>query len=179
LLTNSVVAPRVAGLTHRAAVRTSSDPFPQSDKEPQTVATKREELTRTKARGILFLATTMVVFLQIALGGLITYYNFSTPLLGVQDPATPHMITGFVVLALAIATMAVTLITKPAFRRLQGLSVGLVVLIVAQIYLGFVAVVSEAVAWVHLLTAVAIFGVAVSGTFMALGEGYARTNASA
>ena len=105
------------------------------------------------------------MFLQIALGGLLTF-GFITPL--------PHIITGFAVLVLAIATMAVALASMPSFRLMQGLSLGLVVLIVVQIILGFVTLRSgdAIVAWVHLVIAMAIYGMAVAGTFMAMRWNY-------
>jgi heme A synthase len=79
-------------------------------------------------RNIIFRATAIMIFLQIALGGLLTF-NFITPL--------PHIITGFVVLGFAIATMAIAVSARPRFKPLLGLSTGLVVLVIVQIILGF------------------------------------------
>jgi heme A synthase len=122
---------------------------------------RRRGLIEVRARSLLFRVTAIVVFLQIALGGLLTF-GFITP--------TPHIITGFVVLALAVATMAIALVSKPSFRPIQGLSVGLVVLLVVQIILGFVTLGSgsQLIAWVHLVNAIAIYGMAVAGGFMAM-----------
>jgi heme A synthase len=65
--------------------------------------------------------------------------------------------------------MVVSLVTKPSFRPVQGLSVVLVVLIFIQILLGFATLGSgsPALAWVHFLVAMAIYGAAIAGTFMA------------
>jgi len=108
-----------------------------------------------------FRVTSLLVFLQIALGGLLTF-SFIT--------ALPHIITGFAVLAFAIATLVMAQTLKPPFRPLQGLSIGLVLLIVVQIILGFatLATSNDVIAWVHLLVAMAIYGMAIAGTFMSM-----------
>ena len=105
--------------------------------------------------------TSILVFLQIALGGLLTF-SFIT--------ALPHIITGFVVLAFAIVTLVMAQRLKPAFRPLQGLSVGLVLLIVVQIILGFTTLSTgnQVIAWIHLLVAMGIYGMAIAGTFMSM-----------
>ena len=103
----------------------------------------------------------IVVFLQIALGGLLTF-NFITPL--------PHIITGFAVLAFAIATLIMAQTLNPPFRPLQGLSIGLVIAVIVQIVLGFTTLGTgnQVIAWVHLLVAVGIYGMVVSGTIMSM-----------
>jgi heme A synthase len=113
----------------------------------------------------LFRVTMILVFIQIALGGLLTF-DFITWI--------PHAITGFIVLGLAIVTLIVAQTTKPPFRPLQGLSIGLVLAIVVQIILGFVTLNTgnEVIAWVHLLVAVGIYGMVVSGTFMSMRLNY-------
>jgi hypothetical protein len=110
---------------------------------------------------LLFRITGIVVGLQIILGGLLTY-NFISP--------TPHIILGFIVFILAIATMVVALITKPSFRPIKTISIIMVVLILVQIFLGFATLGSgsQLIAWVHFVNAMAIYGVAISGTFMAI-----------
>jgi heme A synthase len=110
---------------------------------------------------VLFRVTAAVVFLQMLVGGLLTF-NFIDP--------QPHIIIGFIVFILAIATVTVTLVSKPSFRPVQVMSILLVVLIVAQIILGFAALRSgsAALGLVHFVNAIAIYGVAVSGTFIAL-----------
>src|SRR5256712_12809795 len=108
-----------------------------------------------------FRITSIVVFLQIALGGLLTF-RFITSL--------PHIITGFAVLAFAIVTLVVAQTLKPPFRPLQGLSVGLVLLIIVQIILGFTTLSTGnlVIAWVHLLVAMGIYGMVIAGTFMSM-----------
>lgn len=110
---------------------------------------------------IWFRVTALIVFLQIALGGLLTF-NFITPI--------PHIITGFVVLAVAIVTLVLAQALKPPFRPLQGLSTGLVLAVVVQIILGFytLATNNQAVAWVHFLVAMGIYGMTIAGTLMSM-----------
>jgi heme A synthase len=108
-----------------------------------------------------FRITSILVFLQIALGGLLTFSFISS---------LPHIITGFAVLAFAIATLVMAQRVKPPFRPLQGLSIGLVLLIVLQIILGFTTLSTgnQVIAWVHLLVAMTIYGMAIAGTFMSM-----------
>jgi hypothetical protein len=110
---------------------------------------------------LFFQVTSAVIFLQLLLGGLLTF-DFIAP--------TIHIITGFIVFILAVATMIVVLVSKPIFRPLRGLSIGLVALIVVQIILGFEALrtSSSAVAWVHFVVAMGIYGMAIAGNFMAM-----------
>ena len=105
--------------------------------------------------------TSILVFLQIALGGLLTF-SFITALL--------HIITGFAVLAFAIVTLVMAQTLKPSFRPLEGLSVGLVLLVVVQIILGFTTLSTgnQVIALVHLLVAIGIYGMVIAGTFMSM-----------
>ena len=109
-----------------------------------------------------FRVTGILVFLQVAIGGLLT--------LGLVPNAIPHIITGFVVLAFAIATFVLVQTLKPPFKPLRGLSIGLVVLIVVQIILGFatLSTSNDVIAWVHFLVAMGIYGMAIAGTFMSM-----------
>jgi heme A synthase len=108
-----------------------------------------------------FRVASLVVFLQIALGGLLTFSFIE---------ALPHIITGFIVLAFAVVALVMAQRLKPPFRPLQGLSVGLVLLIVVQIILGFTTLSTgnQVVAWVHLLVAMGIYGMVIAGTFMSM-----------
>jgi heme A synthase len=120
-----------------------------------------------------FRVTSLVVFLQIALGGLLTFSFIE---------ALPHIITGFIVLAFAVVALVIAQRLKPPFRPLQGLSVGLVLLIVVQIILGFTTLSTgnQVVAWVHLLVAMGIYGMVIAGTFMSMSLDYRlREQASA
>lgn len=108
-----------------------------------------------------FRITSLLVFLQIALGGLLTFSFIE---------ALPHIITGFIVLAFAIVALLMAQRLKPPFRPLQRLSIGLVLLIVVQIILGFTTLSTgnQVVAWVHLLVAMGIYGMVIAGTFMSM-----------
>lgn len=113
-----------------------------------------------KAGVALFRLTAIMVFLQLLLGGLLTF-NFISPEL--------HIINGFIVFGLAIAALVVSLVSKPSFRPAQRLAAAMVVLILVQIALGFVTLNSgsQALAWVHFTVATGIYGMAIAGTFMA------------
>lgn len=113
-----------------------------------------------KIDSLLFQVTTIVVFLQLLLGGLLTF-NFISP--------GAHILTGLIVFILAVVTMIVSLVSKPRSRSLQITSIVMVVLIIVQILLGFdtLATSNQVVAWIHFVNAMVIYGVAVSGTFVA------------
>src|SRR5579872_761463 len=110
---------------------------------------------------VLFRLNAVVVFIQLALGGLLTFDFIS---------AAPHIVVGFVVFALAIATMVFTFISKPVFKPARNLSIGLVVLLIIQIILGFATLSSGSsiIAWINLLNALAIYGMSIAGTFLAI-----------
>jgi heme A synthase len=119
---------------------------------------------------ILFRVTGFALGIQLLLGGLLTFGFIS---------AFAHIVFGFVLFALAIATMVVWLVTKPPFRPLQGISVVIVVLILVQIVLGFATLESgsQFIAFVHFVNAMAILGVTVAGTVIAVG--YQRSSGHA
>jgi heme A synthase len=112
--------------------------------------------------GPLFLRVTSAVLgLQLLLGGLLTFGFISSE---------AHIVTGFILLILAVATMAVWLATKPAFRPMKVVTVIIVVLILLQIVLGEATLHngSQAIAFLHFVNAMAIFGAMISGVFMAI-----------
>ncbi len=113
------------------------------------------------ASSLLFRFATLVVFLQIALGGLVTF-NFIAP--------ASHIATGFAALAIALATMIVSLVSKPSSKSVQMTAIAMFLLIAIQIPLGFVTLQTgnSVIAWVHFLDAMAIFGAAISGSFAAV-----------
>ena len=82
----------------------------------------------------------------------------------------PHIVNGFLVLGFAIAVLVMAQMLKPPFRPLQGLSIGLVSLVVLQIILGFYTLASgnQAVAWAHFVVAMGIYGMTIAGTFMSM-----------
>jgi hypothetical protein len=110
---------------------------------------------------LLFRVTGVVLGLQLLLGGLLTF-GFISP--------EAHIINGFILLILAIATMVAWLVSKPSFRPMKVISVVIVILLLLQIVLGFATLNtgSQAIAFVHFATALAIFGATLSGTFMAM-----------
>ncbi len=112
-----------------------------------------------RAAPLLFRITGIVVFIQLALGGLLTFDFIS---------AAPHIVMGFLVFALAIATMVAVWMSRPSFRPARMTSAGLVALIVVQILLGFATLGtgSTLLAWVHFVVALGIYGMTVAGTFM-------------
>jgi hypothetical protein len=110
---------------------------------------------------LLVRLTAIVIFVQLVLGGLLTF-NFITP--GI------HIAVGILVLVLAIATMVSVLVSKQTFKPLRNLSIGLVALIVVQLILGFVTLKngSAVIAWIHFVTALGIYGMSVASNFFAM-----------
>jgi heme A synthase len=108
----------------------------------------------------LFRITSAVIFVQLLLGGLLTF-NFIDP--------TVHIIVGLIVFAAAIATMVAASRTKGTLPQLRGMSIGLVALIVVQIILGLetLRTGSQILAWVHFAVAMGIYGMAAAGSAMA------------
>jgi heme A synthase len=101
-----------------------------------------------------------MVFLQLMIGGLLTF-NFIS--------AGIHIVMGIIVFLLAIVTMIATMVVKPRIKSLLITAIVLVLLVILQIVLGFDALKtgSQSVAWIHFANAMAIYGVAFSGTFVA------------
>jgi heme A synthase len=117
-----------------------------------------------KAGLVLFRVTGAVLGLQLVLGGLLTF-GFISP--------EAHIVVGFILFFLAIATMVAWLTSKPPFRLMQRLTVAIVVLLLLQIILGFATLNSgnQAIAFLHFMTALAIFGATISGTLIAMRQG--------
>lgn len=114
-----------------------------------------------KPVSLFFGMTAVAVFVQLLLGGLLTF-NFIDP--GV------HIMIGLAVFVLAIVTMIISLIAKPKVRSLQTTSILLVVLIIIQIILGFntLATGNQLVAWLHFVNALAIYGAVMFGVFISM-----------
>ncbi len=114
-----------------------------------------------RAGPLLFRITGIVIFIQLALGGLVTFDFIQ---------AAPHIVVGFLVFALAIATMVAVWWSKPSFRPARMTSAGLVALILVQIVLGFATLGtgSTVLAWIHFVVALGIYGMTVAGTFMVM-----------
>ncbi len=113
-----------------------------------------------KAGPVLFRTTAIVIFIQLALGGLLTFDFIN---------ATAHIITGFIVLILAIVTMTLAITSKPVFKPIRTMSIVLVMLLLIQILLGFATLWGSGfLAWIHFLTAMAIYGLVVSSSVIAV-----------
>jgi heme A synthase len=110
---------------------------------------------------VLLRLTGAALGLQLLLGGFLTFGFIS---------AGAHIVMGFILFILAIATMAAWLVSKPALRPMQVLAVVIVVLLLLQIILGFATLNngSQAIAFVHFVNALAIFGATISGTFITM-----------
>jgi heme A synthase len=108
----------------------------------------------------LFRLTAIALVVQIALGGLVTF-NFINPL--------PHIVAGSIVFALAVTTVIVVLRSKPLDRQLRQVSIGMMAFLVVQGALGFttLAIGSDVLAWIHLMVAVIIYAMTLTGMFFA------------
>ena len=117
---------------------------------------------------LLIRLTALSIVVQIALGGLLTF-GFISP--------EAHIIVGFTVYAFSIATVVLVFLNIYSPKFLKRMATGMVLLLTIQIFLGFVALDtgSNLIAFFHLLTAIAIFGLAVSETFVA-NMAYKRIN---
>ena len=113
---------------------------------------------------LMFRITGIVLFVQLALGGLVTF--------GYLDTAI-HIVWGVILGVLAIVTLAFVLRTPSRPKQLVGLTVGIGVDILIQAMLGFAAqnMGNEVVSWIHFLNALAIYGMTLAGTFMAMAAG--------
>jgi len=114
-----------------------------------------------RAGPLLLRLTSAVLGLQLLLGGLLTFGFISSE---------AHIVVGFALFILSIATMAAWLAAKPSFRPVKVMTVVIVVLILLQIILGEATLNngSQAIAFLHFVNAMAIFGAMTSGAFMAM-----------
>ncbi|HUI85677.1 MAG TPA: hypothetical protein VLY21_00785 [Nitrososphaerales archaeon] len=115
---------------------------------------------------LLFRLTGAAVGLQLAIGGLVTFGYIG---------AFGHIIMGVIVAVLALVALVYALRLKPRIKPLVGVSIGVLLDVFVQAILGFAtlgtssnASLSNALAYVHFLNALAIFGMALSGTFMSM-----------
>src|SRR5579864_7359963 len=101
-----------------------------------------------------------MIVLQFVLGDLV-----SNELIG----PTYHIALGFLVLAMALATMVVALTSKLSLRSLKLVSILLVVLVALQIPLGFALLGSGSLlsSVAHVVNAIAILVITFSGYFLA------------
>ena len=104
--------------------------------------------------------------IQLALGGLVTF-DF-------LDPSV-HIIWGIVLGILAVVNLVYVMRMPGRSRPVVGVSIGIGVDILVQALLGFAVLgtssnadLSNGLAWVHFLNALAIFAMTLFGTFMAM-----------
>jgi heme A synthase len=110
---------------------------------------------------VLFYVTGAMIFLQLLTGGLRIF--------GFLDESA-HITAGFITFFLAIITLVAAALTKPRYRPAISISALLVVLILVQGLLGFdfLNTNDSAVIFVHFTNALIIYGLAISGVFMAM-----------
>jgi hypothetical protein len=104
--------------------------------------------------------------IQLALGGLVTY-DF-------LDPSV-HIDWGIILGILAVVNLVYVMRMPGRPRPLVGVSIGIGVDILVQALLGFAVLgtssnanLSNGLAWVHFLNALAIFAMTLFGVFMAM-----------
>ena len=110
---------------------------------------------------VLFYVMGAVIFLQLLTGGLRVF--------GFIDEST-HITIGFVTFIIAIITLVTAALTKPRYRPAISISALLVVLILIQGLLGFdyLDTNNSGLIFVHFANALVIYGLAISGVFMAM-----------
>lgn len=113
---------------------------------------------------VLFAILTAGIFVQLLLGGLLTF-NFITP--------PVHIVVGFAIFAISIAAMIFVFVEKRATRKLRIMSALIVALIVVQILLGFSTLKNgdQAIAWGHFANSLLIFGVSIVAAITAASPG--------
>ncbi len=109
----------------------------------------------------LFRITGAALGLQLLLGGLVTF--------GFID-ASAHIVWGVVLGVLALVTLVFVFRMPSRPVPLLRLSIGIAVDILLQALLGFATIGtnSDALAFVHFLNSLLIFGMTLAGTFMAM-----------
>ncbi|MDE1853762.1 MAG: hypothetical protein KGI38_08465 [Thaumarchaeota archaeon] len=114
---------------------------------------------------LLFRITGIALFIQLAIGGLVTF--------GYIDSFV-HIIWGVVLGVLALVTLAFVFRMQSRPKQLVGLTIGIGVDILLQGLLGFAALGtgSNVISFVHFLNALAIYGMTLAGTFMAMRAGH-------
>ncbi|MDG6904318.1 MAG: hypothetical protein JRN20_00875 [Nitrososphaerota archaeon] len=119
----------------------------------------------------LFRITSLFVFLQIALGGVVTF-GLDPFKVGSFDPVLlAHIANGIIVFGLVVVVAVSALASKPKHNGLNQVSLAMVVFVVVQLALGttMVAVIDAGVlGWIHLLLAVLIYAMTLVGRSFAM-----------
>ena len=102
--------------------------------------------------------TAFVVFLQAITGAALAlgFYDFGA-----------HEITGYLVGALALVSVAVAFAFKPKYNALRYASLTLLILVALQGTLGFAARTSDPLVVVHFVNALILYGISIAITFYA------------
>ena len=119
----------------------------------------------------LFRILSFFVFIQIALGGLVTFGIISVSVNSFDLVTLIHIINGLIVLGLALVVTMQAVQSKPSHKGLNEVSMALLIFVVVQIGIGFtlVGVVDSVyLAWVHLLMAVLIYAMTLVGRSFAM-----------
>jgi heme A synthase len=111
-----------------------------------------------KTVAYIFPVTAFVVFLQ-AITGAATALNFYG--------YDAHMMTGYVVAALALVSTAIAFVTKPKYNALRYSSLVLFALVLIQGGIGFLAKTSDPLVVVHFVNFLILFGTSIAITFYA------------
>ena len=125
---------------------------------------RRVDDRKMKMDVLMFQLTAVAIFIQLALGGLLTFGFISVAL---------HIVAGLIVFFLVLATMITALVSKPSFKPEKAVSIVMVVLLVVQIILGFDALDTNnpAISWLHFVNAMLIYGAAILGVFLSMRGG--------
>jgi heme A synthase len=111
--------------------------------------------------GMMFRILGIALFIQLALGGLVTFNYIGAGI---------HTLWGIALGVLAIVALVFVIRMPSKPKQLVGITVGIGVDILIQGLLGFATLDtgSNALAWLHFLNALAIFAMTLAGTFMAM-----------
>jgi hypothetical protein len=120
---------------------------------------------------LMFQLTAVAIFIQIALGGLLTFGFINVAL---------HIVAGLIVFFLVLATMVAAIVSKPSFKPAIAVSIVMVVLLIVQIILGFDALDTNnsAISWLHFVNSILIYGAAIVGVFLSFRWGTMPEGAS-
>ena len=111
-----------------------------------------------KTVAYIFPVTAFVVFIQAITGAatVLNFYGFDA-----------HMMSGYVVAALALVSTLLAFATKPKYNALRYSSLVLFVLVLIQGGIGFQAQSSDQLVVAHFVNSLIIFGTSIAITFYA------------
>jgi len=111
-----------------------------------------------KTVAYIFPVTALVIFVQAITGAatVLNFYGFDA-----------HMLTGYVVALLALASTILAFVAKPKYSALRYSSLVLFVLVLIQGGIGFQAQTSDQLVVAHFVNSLIIFGTSIAITFYA------------